>query len=276
MQAQPGVRELTHAADDGADPLRPAPPRSRSPREDGADPPREQRADRRLPATAFRSRRSALSGGQRETWERLWPQLGRSVSTDQPEQPEQPLDTGAWFGRTAPLVLEIGSGSGTSTLAMAQEEPDIDVIAVEIYRRGLAQLLSAIEREQVDNIRLVRGNAIDVLEQLLTPESLIGVRVFFPDPWPKARHHKRRLLRPGTIGLIAERLLPGGVLHAATDHAGYAEQIAEVGDAEPRLSRVGRDARLPISIVRPTTKYETKAHHEGSAVTELIWEKRRP
>jgi tRNA (guanine-N7-)-methyltransferase len=274
MQAQPGVRELTHAADDGGDPDRPAPPRSRSPREHDGDPDRvAPTADRRLPATAFRSRRSALSGGQRETWERLWPQLGMSVS---PDQPEQPLDAGSWFGRTAPLVLEIGSGSGTSTLAMAQEEPNIDVIAVEIYRRGLAQLLSAIDREQVDNIRLIRGNAIDVLEQLLTPEALIGVRVFFPDPWPKARHHKRRLLQPGTMELIAERLAPGGVLHAATDHPGYAEQIAEVGDAEPRLSRVGRDARLPISIVRPTTKYETKAHHEGSAVTELIWEKRRP
>ena len=109
----------------------------------------------------------------------------------------QPLDTGAWFGRSAPLVLEIGCGSGTSTLAMAQDEPDIDVIAVEIYRRGLAQLLSAIDREQVRNIRLIRGNGIDVLQHLIAPASLTGVRVFFPDPWPKARHHKRRFLQAG-------------------------------------------------------------------------------
>jgi len=168
-------------------------------------------------------------------------------------------------------VLEIGCGSGTSTLAMARDEPDVDVIAVEIYRRGLAQLLCALDREQVGNVRLIRGNAIEVLEHLIAPGSLIGVRVFFPDPWPKARHHKRRFLQPATVGLVADRLLRGGVLHAATDHPGYAEQIAEVGDAEPRLCRVDPGSPLPISVVRPTTKYETKAQEAGSAVTEFIW-----
>ncbi len=177
------------------------------------------------------------------------------------------------------MVLEIGCGNGASTLAMAQDEPDIDVIAVEIYRRGLAQLLCAIEREQVGNIRLIRGNGIDVLEHLIAPGSLTGVRVFFPDPWPKARHHKRRFLQPATVDLIADRLLPGGVLHAATDHPGYAEHIASVGDeageAESRLVRVDPGTEsLPISVVRPTTKYETKAQEAGSAVTELIWKRR--
>ena len=175
-------------------------------------------------------------------------------------------------------MLEIGCGNGVSTLAMAQDEPDIDVIAVEIYRRGLAQLLCAIEREQVGNIRLIRGNGIDVLEHLIAPGSLTGVRVFFPDPWPKARHHKRRFLQAATVDLIADRLLPGGVLHAATDHPGYAEHIAAVGDAESRLARVVRvdpgTESLPISVVRPTTKYETKAQEAGSAVTELIWKRR--
>ena len=228
---------------------------------------------RHLPATSFRSRRSALSGAQRQTWERLWPKLGISLGAPLagvPPRPE-PLDTRAWFGRQAPLVLEIGCGSGTSTVAMAKDEPDIDVIAVEIYRRGLAQLLCAIDREQLGNIRLIRGNAIDVLDRLIAPGSLTGVRVFFPDPWPKARHHKRRFLQPATVGLVADRLLRGGVLHAATDHPGYAEQIAEVGDAEPRLCRVDPGSPLPISVVRPTTKYETKAQEAGSAVTEFIW-----
>jgi len=188
---------------------------------------------------------------------------------------KEPLDTDAWFGRRAPLVLEIGCGSGTSTLAMAKDEPGIDVIAVELYRRGLAQLLCAIDREPVRNIRLIRGNALDVLQHLIAPRSLSGVRVFFPDPWPKARHHKRRLLQPFTIDLIVDRLVPGGVLHAATDHPGYAEQIADVGDAEPRLARVNhRTASLPVSVVRPTTKYETKAQEAGSDVAELIWERR--
>jgi tRNA (guanine-N7-)-methyltransferase len=157
---------------------------------------------------------------------------------------------------------------------MAKDEPGIDVIAVEIYRRGLAQLLCAIDRDQVSNIRLIRGNALDVLQRLIAPGSLTGVRVFFPDPWPKARHHKRRFLQPGTIGLIADRLLPGGVLHVATDHAGYAEHIAEVGAGESRLHPAGPDSGLPISIVRPTTKYETKAQEAGSAVTEFIWLRR--
>ncbi len=179
-----------------------------------------------------------------------------------------------WFGRDAPVVLEIGSGAGTSTLAMARAEPDIDVIAVDVYRRGLAQLLSAIDREGITNIRLIRGDAVDVLEHLIAPVSLAGVRVFFPDPWPKARHHKRRLLQPATVALIAERLRAGGVLHVATDHSGYAEQIAEAGDAQPGLHRVPADAALPICVVRPVTKYEAKARDAGRAVTELLWEKR--
>ena len=160
---------------------------------------------------------------------------------------------------------------------MAQAEPDLDVVAVEVYRRGLAQLLSAIDRESVTNIRLVRGDGHDVLTHMFGPQSLTGVRVFVPDPWPKARHHKRRLLQPDTVALIADRLRPGGVLHAATDHPGYAEQIAEVGDAEPRLRRIRADfdadtALLLISVVRSATKYERKAL-AGTAVAELLWER---
>jgi tRNA (guanine-N7-)-methyltransferase len=222
--------------------------------------------------TSFRARRSALSGGQQATWERRWPELG--MYARDAEGPASRLDTEAWFGRSAPVVLEIGSGTGTSTLAMAQAEPHLDVVAVEVYRRGLAQLLSAIDREGISNIRLVRGDGVDVLEHMFAPDCLTGVRVFFPDPWPKARHHKRRLLQPATVALIADRLRPGGVLHAATDHAGYAEQIAEVGDAEPRLRRITADtAGLPVSVHRPVTKYEGKARHVGSAVAELLWER---
>lgn len=225
--------------------------------------------------TSFRSRRAALSDSQQEIWARLWPRLGRlAVPLEDADGPEtvEPIDASGWFGRVAPggLVLEIGCGTGTSTLAMAAAEPELDVIAVEVYRRGLAQLLAGIDRDGVTNIRLIRGDGVDVLEQLVTSGSLTGVRVFFPDPWPKARHHKRRLLQPETVALIADRLRVGGVLHAATDHAGYAEQIALVGDAEPRLRRA-TPGELPISTERPTTKYEKKASHAGSAVSEFIW-----
>ena len=221
--------------------------------------------------TSFRARRSTISDRQQAIWDERWPQLGTEARHG--ESPAPLLDTDAWFGRQAPLILEIGCGTGTSTLAMAQAEPDLDVIAVEVYRRGLAQLLSAIDRAEVTNIRLVRGDGVDVLTHMVGPDSLTGVRVFFPDPWPKARHHKRRLLQADTMALIADRLRPGGVLHAATDHLGYAEHIAEVGDAEPRLRRIDRDtAELPISVSRPVTKYERKAL-AGPIVTELLWER---
>ncbi|MCW1957804.1 MAG: tRNA (guanosine(46)-N7)-methyltransferase TrmB [Mycobacterium sp.] len=219
--------------------------------------------------TSFRSRRSALTEAQQEVWDRLWPSLGRQAVVA--GEPVRPLDAQTWFGRNAPLILEIGCGTGTSTIGMALAEPDTDVIAVEVYRRGLAQLLSAIDRAEVTNIRLVRGDGVDVLEHLIAPSTLQGARVFFPDPWPKSRHHKRRLLQPATFALIADRLRPGGVLHAATDHAGYAEQIAEAGDAEPLLRRAGADESLPISVQRPITKYETKAREAGRAGTEFIW-----
>ena len=227
--------------------------------------------------TSFRSRRSTLTDNQQEVWDRLWSQLGTQARLS--DRPADRLDCETWFGRRAPVVCEIGCGTGTSTLAMAQEEPDVDVVAVEVYRRGLAQLLSAIDRTGVTNIRLVRGDAMDVLEHMFAPASLTGVRVFFPDPWPKSRHHKRRLLQSPTIALIADRLRPGGVLHAATDDAGYAAQIAEAGDAEPLLRRVSQDwvsqnGELPISAYRPTTKYENKAHTAGSAVAELLWVRR--
>ena len=233
--------------------------------------PDEQRHRR---VTSFRSRRSSLTDAQQEVWDRLWPTLGR-LAVPEDQTGSVPLDTSAWFGRPATkLVLEIGCGTGTSTLAMAQAEPDVDVIAVEVYRRGLATLLSGIDREGVPNVRLIRGDAVDVLEHLLAPASLTGVRVFFPDPWPKSRHHKLRLLQADTVALIASRLRPGGILHAATDHSGYAVQIAEVGDAEPALRRALPGEPVPISVQRPTTKYESKAHHAGSVVTELLWVKR--
>ena len=229
--------------------------------------------------TSFRARRSAISDSQQATWERLWPQLGGQVRADDPHSPAPGLlDTDAWFGRHAPVILEIGCGTGTSTLAMAQAEPKLDVVAVEVYRRGLAQLLSAIDRTSgtahpVTNIRLLRGDGVDVLSHMFGPGSLTGVRVFFPDPWPKARHHKRRLLQPDTVAMIADRLRPGGLLHAATDHLGYAAHIAEVGDAEPRLRRVSADSEgLAMSVSRPETKYERKAL-AGTDVSEMLWER---
>ncbi|MEV6770652.1 tRNA (guanosine(46)-N7)-methyltransferase TrmB [Nocardia sp. NPDC051030] len=225
--------------------------------------------------TSFRSRRGALTPSQQESWARMWPRIGADVS-------DEKLDGDAWFGRSAPLIIEIGCGTGTATAAMAQAEPQFNLIGIEVYKPGLAQLVQRIERENIDNIRVLRGDAVDVLENMIAPESLTGVRVFFPDPWPKARHHKRRLLQPATLTLIASRLRPGGVLHVATDHADYAEWIAEVGAGESQLIGLNEatggnsdDYRenAPIGFERPITKFENKGLRAGSAITEFIWGK---
>lgn len=230
-------------------------------------PEKESRGSRLHPrVTSFRSRRGALTEAQQGAWDRQWPLIGADVSDD-------PLDATAWFGREAPLILEIGSGTGTATSAMATVEPENNLLAVEVYRPGLAQLLAQVERDSIPNIRVLRGDAMDVLENMITPESLTGVRVFFPDPWPKARHHKRRLLQSPTFALIANRLKPGGVLHVATDHAEYAEAIAEAGHAEPLLTSL--DWESPMTHERPVTKFEDKAHQVGRPITELIWGKIR-
>ena len=187
------------------------------------------------------------------------------------------VDPQALFGRVAPLIVEIGSGTGTSTAAMAADEPDVDVIAVEVYQPGLAQLLGMILREGLENVRMIRGDGVDVLTNMIAPSSLTGVRVFFPDPWPKARHHKRRLLQSGTFELISSRLRPGGVLHVATDHADYADWIAETGDAEPSLERLDATTgagHVPFSLKRPVTKFEGKGLQEERVINEFLWRRR--
>ncbi len=214
--------------------------------------------------TSYRTRSGTLTEAQLRTWDETWSTRGRDVS-------DELIDAEAWFGRTAPLILEIGAGTGTSTAAMAKLEPDFNVMSVEVYKPGLAQLLHTIKREGITNLRLLRGDGVDVMENMIAPESLTGVRVFFPDPWPKKRHNKRRLLQPETFSLIASRLRPGGVLHVATDHADYAEAIVEASLAEPALRTL--DGVAPISLDRPVTKFEGKAQSAGSPVTEMIWRK---
>ena len=248
-----------------------AEPPSRNP----ADAPRKHEDRSRLypRVTSFRFRRGALTSGQQRNWETLWPVLGRDLATGPDQHPEPPLDLPGWFGREAPTVLEVGSGTGISTAAMAADEPDVDVVAVEVYQPGLAQLLGLVDRGGLSNVRMIRGDAVVVLRELIAPASLTGIRVFFPDPWPKSRHHKRRFLQRGTIELMADRLIDGGVLHIATDHADYAEWIAELlATQNPDAPHVvPATTPVPISLERPTTKFEGRAEREGRDINEFVY-----
>ncbi|WP_369774952.1 tRNA (guanosine(46)-N7)-methyltransferase TrmB [Saccharopolyspora cebuensis] len=213
-----------------------------------------------------------MTVGQQRAWDRHWPEFGAEVAG----LPDGPLDTATWFDRTAPVVLEIGSGMGETTAQLAAAQPDVNYLAVEVYKPGLAQLLLRAENFGVTNLRLLRGDAVVLLREHLTPGSLDEVRIYFPDPWPKKRHHKRRLVQPETVGLIASRLVSGGVLHLATDWENYAEQMLEVCEAEPLLRNRHADEPggwAPRPDWRPVTKFENRAHDEGRVVRDLIFER---
>ena len=215
-------------------------------------------------------RRGTLTENQHELFEKRWPELGRVLE-------DEVIDLASWFGRSgAKTIVEIGSGTGTSTAAMAPLEPSYNIIAVEIYKPGLAKLLGAIVREEIPNIRMVRGDGVEVLNRMIPDGSLACVRIFFPDPWPKARHHKRRIIQSGTLRLLADKLRPGGVLHVATDHADYAAWISELTNVEPSLEFMGwpwEDA--PILTDRQViTKFEGKGLRQEHTITEFLWRKR--
>lgn len=165
---------------------------------------------------------------------------------------------------------------------MAPLETDTNVVAVEIYRPGLAKLLGAVVRGGIDNVRMVKGDGVEVLQRLFAPNSLAGVRIFFPDPWPKARHHKRRIIQTGTLHLIASRLRPGGILHVATDHAEYAEWIDELVTVEDELEYIGwpndpdeRAQTVPVLTDRQIiTKFEGKGLDKDHTIHEYLWRRR--
>jgi tRNA (guanine-N7-)-methyltransferase len=211
--------------------------------------------------------RGRMTSGQQRAWERSWQRWGADVA----ELPEGPLDTDEWFGRTAPVVLEIGSGMGESTAAMALAAPEINHLAVEVYRPGLAQLLMRIERAGITNLRLLRGDAHTLLTQHIAPGSLHGVRIYFPDPWPKRRHHKRRLVCPEFVALVASRLAVGGTLHLATDWESYAEQMLAACAAQPLLRNQAGQGFAPRPLWRPVTKFEQRARTEGRTVRDLLF-----
>jgi tRNA (guanine-N7-)-methyltransferase len=184
------------------------------------------------------------------------------------------FDPTAWFGRSAPLVLEIGSGMGESTVAMAAAAPDVDHLAVEVFEPGLAQLLMRITDAGLRNVIPIRGDAVALLRERVSSDSLSGIRVFFPDPWPKRRHHKRRLIQPPFVALAACRLRRGGTLHLATDWHDYAVGMRAACEAEPLLDNAAGhrgESWAPRPRWRPETKFEQRARAEGREVRDLLY-----
>jgi len=171
--------------------------------------------------------------------------------------------------RYAPLVLEVGSGMGETTIAIAKAHPEADFIAVEVHAPGVGALLNAIERERLTNVRVIRHDAVEVLERMVEDASLVAIHLFFPDPWPKKRHHKRRLVQPDVAALMARKLMAGGTLHAATDWPDYAEQMAAVFGAEPLLEPAAGGF-----APRPATKFESRGRRLGHPIRDLHFRRR--
>lgn len=185
----------------------------------------------------------------------------------------RPLDGAVVFGRRAPLVVEIGFGMGAATAAIASARQGIDFLGIEVHEAGVGALLKRIGDDALGNVRIVRHDAVEVLQAMIQPGSLAGIHIFFPDPWPKKRHHKRRLVQPPFAALAASRLAPGGVLHCATDWAPYAEAMLAVLGAEPTLRNTCDGyAQRPQS--RPLTRFESRGLDLGHAVFDLVFEKR--
>ena len=214
------------------------------------------------PIRSYVLRQSRTTPAQQRALSALYPKYGIPFST-------RSLHVQEVFGRMAPLVLEIGSGMGDTTVAIAKAHPQADFIAVEVHGPGVGALLNAIERERLGNLRVIRHDAVEVLEHMIGDGTLAAIHVFFPDPWPKKRHHKRRLVRPDVAALLARKLAPGGTLHAATDWTDYAEQMQAVLAAESLLEAAERGFTS-----RPPTKFASRGQRLGHAIRDLYFRRR--
>jgi tRNA (guanine-N7-)-methyltransferase len=210
-------------------------------------------------------RQGRMTDAQRTAHERLLPRYGVPFGP-------APLDFARVFGRHAPVVLEIGFGMGETTAEIAASNPQIDYLGVEVHAPGVGSLLRMIETRQLTNLRIVQHDAAEVVEQMVPAASMSGIHVFFPDPWPKKRHHKRRLLQVEFARLLASRLRPGGYLHIATDWDEYAEWILEVLAQTELENSAGRFSPRPA--YRPVTKFERRGLALGHAVHDIVF--RRP
>jgi len=185
----------------------------------------------------------------------------------------EPLDLAAAFGRQAPKILEIGFGMGTATAEIARTCPDNDYLGVEVHSPGVGNLLKLIDEQDITNLRIIRHDAVEVIDHMLPDGSLDGIHIFFPDPWPKKRHHKRRLIQPPLIAKLVKKLKTGGYLHCATDWEEYAQQMLEVLSGNEELAN-SADAFAPRPAYRPLTKFEARGIKLGHGVWDVIFTRR--
>ncbi|MDQ2917575.1 MAG: tRNA (guanosine(46)-N7)-methyltransferase TrmB, partial [Pseudomonadota bacterium] len=203
-----------------------------------------------------------MSPAQQRACDEFYPRYGVAASA--------PLDFRTLFGNASPVVLEIGFGMGETTAAIAAAHPHVNFLGVEMHWPGVGALLRRIESQRLANVRVLRHDAVDVVERMIPLASLAGIHVYFPDPWPKKRHHKRRLLKPAFVHALGVRLAPGGYLHVATDWQPYAEEILATLGSESLLSNTV-DGYAPRPAWRPLTKFEQRGRTLGHQVLECIF-----
>ncbi len=200
-------------------------------------------------------RQGRTTPAQKRALDELYPKYGLAFS-----------DAALSSPRNAPLVLEIGSGMGESTAAIALAHPEVDFVAVEVHGPGVGSLLNRIAAQEIRNLRIIRHDAMEVLEKMVADGSLAAIHLFFPDPWPKKRHHKRRLVQPDFAALAARKLAPGGILHTATDWPQYAEHIQAVLNEQPLLERAEEGL-----VMRTETKFESRGRRLGHPIRDLYF-----
>jgi tRNA (guanine-N7-)-methyltransferase len=218
------------------------------------------------PVRSFVLRQGRMSPAQQRALDTLLPRLGIAYAP-------APLDFAATFGRSAPVILEVGFGMGETTTAIAAAHPQNDFLGLEVHGPGVGALLNRVDAAGLANVRVIQHDAVDVIAHMIPAASLAGIHVYFPDPWPKKRHHKRRLLQPAFVHALAQRLAAGGYLHAATDWDDYAQEILATLSAEPLLANTTADfAERPAW--RPQTKFETRGLKLGHGVHDLVFRRR--
>ncbi|HEY6093937.1 MAG TPA: tRNA (guanosine(46)-N7)-methyltransferase TrmB [Gallionellaceae bacterium] len=215
---------------------------------------------------SFVLRQGRVSNAQQRCLDTLMPRFGIPYAA-------QLLDLNAAFGRDAPKILEIGFGMGEPTAHIAKNHPQNDYLALEVHTPGVGSLLKQIDEQGISNIRVMQHDAVEVIRDMLADETLDGVHIFFPDPWHKARHNKRRLIQSPFIAQLVKKLKPGGYIHVATDWQDYAEQVLTVLSAEPALANTAADY-APKPDYRPLTKFEQRGLRLGHGVWDLVFRKR--